>query len=420
MASPADFLRFAKRPMIGRKVIRSDATNRVSDPATREWSVMDIRTRLTAVGITGVAASALTALFASPANAAPAAHAHRSAPQPVFVLANESSGNHVAVYDREAGGTLTAAGRYATGGAGGTLDGSVVDHLASQGALTYDRAHRLLYAVNAGSNTLTVFAVHGDRLERLQVVGSGGRFPVSVAVHDHVVYVLNARDGGSIQGFLRLGHTLLRIPAWHRALGLDPNAAPEFVNTPGQVTFSPRGNQLVVTTKANGNEIDVFNLDPFGGPGRAPTVTVDPGAVPFAAAFDREGRLDVTEAGPNAVASFVLHRDGSLTLVDRVATGQAATCWIVGNHGHLYADNAGSASVSTFDVTRDGLAAGATTATDGGTIDAAISRDQRNLYVQAGAAGTVDEFAINRDGLLTPLGSVTVPGTVGGEGIATG
>jgi 6-phosphogluconolactonase (cycloisomerase 2 family) len=379
---------------------------------------MDIRTRLATVGIAGVAATALAALFAAPANAAP--DNHRTTGRPVFVLANESAGNSVAVYDRDTDGTRASAGRDLTGGLGGTLDGSVVDHLASQGALTYDRTRHLLYAVNAGSNTLTVFAVHGDRLQRRQVVTSGGEFPVSVAVHGNVAYVLNARAGGSIQGYLRIGQALVRVPAWHRALGLDPAAAPEFVNTPGQVSFNPRGDQLIVTTKANGNQIDVFNLDAFGGPGGAPVVTDDPAGVPFAVSFDRTGRLDVAEAGPNAVATYVLHRDGTLTFVDRVATGQAATCWVVGTGGHLYVDNAGSGSVSIFDVTDSGLAAGGQAGTHGGTIDAAVSSDARNLYVQTGATGTVDEFAIAADGSLTPIGSVTVPGTIGGEGIAAG
>jgi hypothetical protein len=378
---------------------------------------MNIRTRLAAAGIAGIAAAGLAAFFANPAVAVPAGHTPLG--RPVFVLANDPTGNSVAVYDRRADGTLVTAGRYATRGLGGVLAGSVVDHLASQGALTFDRAGRLLYAVNAGSNTVTVFAVRGDGLHRQQVVGSGGEFPVSVAVRDGVVYVLNARGGGSIQGFVQLGRSLVRVPAWHRSLGLDPAATPEFVNTPGQVAFSPRGDQLIVTTKANGNQIDVFHLDAFGGPAATPKVTVDSGNVPFAVSFDRIGRLDVAEAGPNAVASYVLHGNGTLTLVGRVETGQAATCWIVGNGKHLYVDSAGSAAVSIFDVTQQGLVARGTLTTDGGTIDATISRDGRNLYVQTGATGKVDEYTIGADGSLTAIGSITVPGSVGGEGIAS-
>lgn len=374
---------------------------------------MRTRTRLAAAGGVGFAAAAL---LAGPAQASPSSN--HEITHPVFVAANDPAGNSIAVYDRHGDGTLTPAGRYATGGRGGILDGSVVDHLASQGALTYDRAHGLLYSVNAGSNTLTLFAVHGDRLQRLQVVGSGGTFPVSVAVHGNLVYVLNARNGGSIQGFVRVGDVLVRVPSWNRPLGLDPNATPEFVSTPGQVAFSPGGDQLIVTTKANGNQIDVFNLDRLGRPS-APVVTPDPANVPFAVAFDRTGRVDIAEAGPNAVASFVLNGDGRLTLVGRTATGQAATCWIVSTGAQVYADNAGSGSVSSFDVTSAGLISRGNTATNSGTIDAALSSDGRNLYVQTGATGTVDEFAVGANGSLTPIGSVTVPGTVGGEGIAS-
>ena len=77
----------------------------------------------------------------------------------------------------------------------------MVDHLASQGSLTYDRQDGLLFAVNAASNTISVFGVFGDRLALRQVLASGGSFPVSIAVADGLVYVLNAEEGGSVQGF---------------------------------------------------------------------------------------------------------------------------------------------------------------------------------------------------------------------------
>ena len=140
----------------------------------------------------------------------------------------------------------------------------MVDHTASQGSLTDDPRHGLLYAVNAGSDTISVFSVRGDRLALRQVLGSGGAFPVSVAVHGDLVYVLNALNGGSVQGYRVLGGFLARIPGSHRALGLDPNATPQFTTTPGQVAFTPDGAQLVVTTKGNGNDIDVFGVG-FGG-----------------------------------------------------------------------------------------------------------------------------------------------------------
>ena len=338
----------------------------------------------------------------------------------VFVQTDNPAGNQIVAYDRAPNGTLTAAQTYNTGGAGGVLDGSVVDHLASQGALTFDAGHGLLFAVNAGSNTVSVFAVHGDQLSLRQVVGSGGTFPVSVAVYGNVVYVLNARNGGAIQGFVVVFGRLVPIPVWNRSLGLNPAATPEFTNTPGQVVFTPDGRHLIVTTKANTNAIDVFGIGFFGGPSASPVVNTQPGAVPFAAGFDQAGHLLVTEAGPSAVASFAVRFDGTLTPIDSAATGQPATCWITSTRfGTLhYASNAGGPSLSTLHSDVLGhLALTGTTGTDAGTVDASISRDGGYLYVQAGGAGLVDEFKIQPDGTLSPIGSVSVPGAQGGEGI---
>ena len=374
---------------------------------------MSVLKRVALATGTGAVAAALFAAAPAGASPLPAQHDDASA---VFVQTDNTAGNAVAAYDRGRDGTLALAGTYLTGGNGGQLTGSVVDHLASQGSLVLDREAGLLYAVNAGSDTVTVFAVHGATLHRLQVIGSGGTFPVSITVHGTSVYVLNARDGGSVQGFVRAGTRLVRVPAWHRALGLNTTATPEFVNTPGQVAFTPGGRQLVVTTKANGNQIDVFGVG-RNGLSSQPVVTSDAGNVPFAVTFESGGVLDVAEAGPSAVARFQLHRDGSLTLLSRTTTGQAATCWIASNGSVLYAQNAGSASVTTLSVTPTGVVDEGNTAADGGTVDATVAPDGRDLYVQTGAKGIVDEYAISGT-TLTQVGSVTVAGAVGGEGIA--
>lgn len=375
-----------------------------------------------AVAVAGTLALAATALTAGPASAATenGRHDDHHRDSSVFVQTDNTGGNTVVAYDRAADGTLHQDGVYATGGLGGVLTGSVVDHLASQGSLTLDRAHDLLYAMNAGSNTVTVFGVDGDHLKRLQVVRSGGAFPVSVAVHGNLVYVLNARDGGSVQGFLRIGKSLIRVPGWHRDLGLDPTLTPEFTHTPGQVAFSPDGSKLVVTTKAGGQSIDVFDVGRFGGLAAEPVVNDEAGTVPFAVTFDARGHLIAAQAGTNAISTFRLGNDGTLEPISSALTGQAATCWIVRSGSHLYVSNAGSASVSGYEEPGNGqLRPLGNTTTDAGTVDAAASSDGRYLYVQAGAAGIVDEFRIGHDGALTSIGSVTVPGAVGGEGIAT-
>jgi 6-phosphogluconolactonase (cycloisomerase 2 family) len=374
---------------------------------------------ITRLGVAAATAFAATAVVATSASAASAAESHGSwTGHTVFVQTDNPAGNQIVAYLRAGNGTLTEAGTYSTGGLGGVLAGSVADHLASEGSLTYDSQHGLLYAVNAGSNTVSVFSVGGDRLTLLQVVASGGTFPVSVAVHGDVVYVLNALNGGSIQGYVVVGGKLAPIASWNRSLGLDPTATPQFTNTPGQVGFTSYGSQLVVTTKANGNDIDVFNLNAFGGPSAAPVVNSEPGDVPFSFVADGAHGLYLTEAGPNTVVTFTVKADGSVVPVASSATGGAATCWIVADGNLLYASNAGSGTLSGFQTVGGGqLDSLGATGTDAGTVDATVSSDGHYLYARAGVNGIVDEFKVHVNGSLTEIGSVTVPGAAGGEGI---
>jgi len=370
-----------------------------------------IRFALAAVATLLVSAAfAGTSLAASPSV--------RDASHVVFVLTDNTSNNQVVAYDRAGDGTLSQAGVYSTGGKGGVLDGSVVDHTASQGALAYDASRGLLLAVNAGSSTVSVFRVHGDRLALTQVVSAGGAFPVSIAVRNGLVYVLDALNGGLVQGYVELGDFLLPLPGSSRQLGLNPSATPQFTTTPGQVAFSPDGSKLIVTTKANTNAVDVFRVGRLGYLSFAPVANVEPGAVPFAVSFDALGDLVVAEAGTNALATFRLAADGTISPLASVATGQAATCWVTAAGSFFYVSNAGSGTVSVVASGPGGaLSLLGATPTDAGTIDAAATPDGSFLYVQAGAQGKVDAFRVNTDGSLSAIGAVAVPGAVGGEGI---
>jgi 6-phosphogluconolactonase (cycloisomerase 2 family) len=368
------------------------------------------------LGCLAVAATATTALFAGPADASPGPN---SAQHAVFVQTDETTGNHVASYWQASDGTLTLAYTYATGGLGGVLGNSVIDHLASQGAVTYDGPHKLLYVVNAGSNSVSIFGVDGANLSLRQVVRSGGSFPVSVAVHGDSVYVLNGHDGGSIQGYVEIGGHLLLIPWWNRHLGLDPTQR-DFTQSPGQVAFSPDGTQLIVTTKANGNNIDVFALNPLTGPAATPVVTNDPNGVPFALAFDRHGNVQLVSAGTASVDTYRLKANGKLKAVASTPTGQAGTCWVISDGKLLFATNPGSASISTFVAGSGGHPTlVGSTPTDAGTVDPVVSADGKYLYVETGAAGIVDEYAVHANGALTRIGSVMVANAAGAEGIAT-
>jgi DNA-binding beta-propeller fold protein YncE len=339
----------------------------------------------------------------------------------VFVQTNELGGNTIVVYARAANGVLTPAGRFATGGKGGAAVGAVSDKLASQGSLVYDAVHRLLFAVNAGSNSLSVFGVEGVHLTLRQVISSGGDFPASIAVHANLVYVLNAGGVGRLSGYQIAGGTLTPIADGTRSLGLANTSPPFFLTSPGQVGFSPDGRQLIVTTKASGSHIDVYGVDVAGRLSTVPVVNASATPVPFAFTFDPRGRLAVGEAGASSLTTYTLQSNGTLTGAQSQPDGQAALCWIAKAGDYYYVANTGSSTLSSYRISPTGqpsLLSAVAATTETGSIDLTPSPDGHFLYAEAGAAGTLDEFQISSDGTLTKLAVIDEGLPAGLEGIA--
>ena len=363
--------------------------------------------RITRGALTLATAGAALGIVGAPiggANASETEHA-------VFVQTVEATGNHVLAFTPGRNGALSPAGSYATGGTGAFATGAVVDPLASQGGLAYDEEHELLIAVNSGSDTISVFAVHGARLTLRQTLPSGGAFPASVAVHDGVVQVLNAGGAGSVAGFRVRGRQLEPVAGSVRSLGLTNADVPFFLTSPGQVGYTADGEHVVVTTKAN-NTILTFAVDERGRLAAAPVSTTATGTVPFSFESTRGGDLAVVEAGTGTVTTYCVQPDGALATRSSVADGQRAACWITRVGGTFYVGNAGSANLSGVTIGRDGQAAlvgatGVVTATGAGPVDMAASQDGRVLYSQQGGAHAVEAFKVGRDGTLTSLGSVT-------------
>ena len=348
----------------------------------------------------GALIGAATALVLIPASVAAADRPAGSPAHPgigqgvpsVFVQTDNPDGNQVIVLAQHHDGRLSEDAAVSTGGLGGIAAGSAADHLASQGSLTYDAEHQLLFAVNAGSGTISVLSVQQRRVRLDQVLSSGGEFPNSIAVHGNLVYIVNSGGTGSVSGFRIFGHHMVAIPGSTRSLGLANTNPPSFLDAPGQVAFSPDGSELLVTTKAASNSIDVFEVGPRGLLSTAPTVNADGTNVRFSFASTPSGQLVVAEPGPSALHTFSFGPNGTLTsLSASVSDGQSALCWL---------ETTGVAAT-----------------TDAGSIDLTASANGKYLYAEAGIAGAVDEFHINSDGSLSPLGDVAGLGA-GIEGIA--
>jgi 6-phosphogluconolactonase len=80
-------------------------------------------------------------------------------PGAVYALSNDASGNAVLVYDRGADDSLAYTGSVPTGGLGAG------NGLGSLGAVTVSGNGRIVLAVNAGSNSVSTFAVENDGLD---------------------------------------------------------------------------------------------------------------------------------------------------------------------------------------------------------------------------------------------------------------
>src|SRR4051812_37798969 len=312
--------------------------------------------------------------------------------------------NAVQKFDRSSDGSLRLAGTFATGGDGSSTPGG------RQGAVALSEDGRTLYAVNSGSDSVTAFAVTPRGLASLGSVPSGGAAPVSVAVRDDRVYVLNsgdtpARGTASVSSFASLPFgRLLRLPGGTEDLAAGASGA-------AQVSVSPDGRRLLVSERVS-NRLETLSLDRLGRP-YAPVVSASAGTTPFGFAFDPRGNAIVSEAGTSSVSSYRLGHFGSLSpITSALPIGIGGVCWVaVSPDGRFaYTGNA-SGSISGFAIGRDGglspITPGNVTASLPAPLtprDLAFSDDGRFLYAVS-PGGAVFGFRAGRDGSPAPAGS---------------
>ncbi len=410
----------------------------------------------------------------------------------VYAMTNAVGNNAIVVYRRAADGTLTLAGApVPTGGGGSGVQLDPTDSLGSQGGLMLDRKQKLLFAVNtetAAANTahdchqgsLSVFRIRSDGtlVAASDPVPSGGLYPSSLTVSNGTLYVLNA--GGpdictgspgfqvnpNITGFSvskdgRLARIANATQVINPGIGPAPDLCapasfpdarfncglnpPAFPRSPGQLSFNPKGDTLVVTVKAT-NSIYLFPVGLDGTAG-TPSIMRAPGpALPtyFGFAFDKHDRLVVSEpfgtatAIPHvpagAVSSFELHRAGSLTAISSgVPDDQGTPCWVAmepHDKGHAYIANNATSSLSVYAVADDGkltyvtgadqhLATAGTESAHPNDLVSVADGEKGYLYSLNAGTGKVGMFRIQMDGTLAAMGEIAgLPASAGAQGLA--
>jgi len=347
----------------------------------------------------------------------------------VYMMTNSATENEIAAFRRFDNGTLAFRIFYPTGGQGtGPSSANGIDPLVSQGSLILSRRRRFLFAVNAGSNTITSFRVMQDGgLVRASVVNSGGVKPNSLTIHRNILYVTNAGNqnqgvASNITGFYvdRCG-VLTMIPESTRALS-TPFAQPACI------IFSHSGAQLVVS-ELNNNRLTVFSVG-NNGYASLQNVNTSYGTGPFGMAIRSDNLLLVAESGANALSSYFLNANGTLTVISgSVSTRQTATCWVsLARSGrHAFTSNTGSRTITTFRVSNGGVLTFVRNtystpeeAGGGAPIDNAISTNGRFFYALNGNQGTISAFKICDHGVLARIqvsGNEDIP-ILGTQGLA--
>ena len=359
---------------------------------------------------------------------------HKHGSGVVYTETQNPAGNEIVVYRRASNGMLTETARVATGGVGAAstppFGFPIVD---SQGSIELTKNGRLLFAVNAGDDTISSFRVrrHGG-LTLVDREESGGDLPVSLDSRGHLLYVVNSLSG-NISGF-RFKPNGQMTPLAGSTESLS-TAGPGGV--PAQIGFARRPFGVLTVTLRGTQTIDTFKLGKNGTPGPA-IANASTDMNPFGFEYRRGGQLIMSNAGEagdpmdptkflGRASSYKLARSGALTPIDSISVdGQRATCWVVitSNQRYAFMTNTLSQSVSRFRISRDGhlTLLGHVATGPGFASDEALSRGSRYLYVLLpsimGGMSHIDIYRVGPGGSLTHLGATPSDLPPGASGLA--
>jgi hypothetical protein len=305
----------------------------------------------------------------------------------VYTQTNDST-NAVVGFRRDQLGNLTPVpgSPVATGGTGVFDPAGILGPFDADQQLAVDRDRFLLFAVNAGSNSIAVFHIVPVNGSLVPVQGSpfpsGGINPISVGVRGDQLVIINQNqnqanpasvngktpnivtrhitlEGGLVE---LLDDTSLALPQGSSpsqalttntgAFVFDPEFAP-----PAQAPANP---PFPVGTLASYRLSPTGKLTPTSGnPPAAFDSTAAPGVLTasplgsWASPVARELYVGVT--GQSALAAFTWDDEGNPSFQSLVPLTGKAVCWVRVNHTgtRVYTSNTGSHTVDTLDIVTD-------------------------------------------------------------------
>ena len=360
--------------------------------------------------------------------------------------------NEVVAFSRSTDGVLTQIGVFPTGGLGENIRASGANPLASQDPLIVSKDNQFVFAVNAGSESISSFVINEDfsltdgSLNVPTTGASGAQNPVSLTIFENTLYVVNTgvfapvdgspateipadrnRVNSSIIGFTVNADGTLTEMANSEIPGVGANA--------GSIEFSSNGQNLYVTERRT-NNIIIIPLDgnrlpiiePDGG--AATSALLSQTAQPFGTDLyptDNGDILLVSEGnngapGLSALSTYLIEDSGALTGIslssgvdgDPLVTGFTFGCWVefveTPTGDFAYVSNTPDGVITSYAVGDEGglavleSSAGVTgiegddTQNGAGVLDVEIVFPF--LYQVVNNDGRIAQFLINEDGSL--------------------
>ncbi|MGA7498889.1 MAG: beta-propeller fold lactonase family protein [Isosphaeraceae bacterium] len=281
---------------------------------------------------------------------------------------NSSPGqNAVIAYRQNSHGQLTQIGSFNTGGTGVANPQGLLGPDDSDKEVIASPDGRLLFAVNQGSNSIAVFRVHRDGslgLVNNTAISSGGTEPVSLAIGDGRLYVVNRGD--EVQGLvptiaptitvfnIRRNGVLTQDLAATTTLPLGLSPSQVLISSTSRLAFVDTFTPPPLNTVTDANEVLPFQIAADGA-----LIPVSSGGVgapvtpPLLLGLAQNPTQNIIYAGltgAKQVGVFTFDHAGNLKLVGTVSVQGNGPCWtlVSANGKFLYTVDTGTNSVGVF------------------------------------------------------------------------
>ncbi|KAH8103010.1 hypothetical protein BXZ70DRAFT_766405 [Cristinia sonorae] len=376
--------------------------------------------------------SAIALATAVPVTLHNSAHGQSNVKGAAYFLTNEPSGNMIMVASLTSDGHVAFKDAVSAGGRGAHATGAPgPDPLMSQGALHTSAAGQFLVAVNAGSNTLSMFSIDSKDPTKLKQVGtpvsSEGEFPISVAINKKAtqVCVLNAGLVNGVNcytvdkslGLIRQADTL-------RSLNLKSDPGP-MASAAHQIAFNDVNDKLVVTAVGAPGFLAVWNVTPNGtlsenfstitppSGGMNPfSLTAVPGTNALVSADTALG-MDLWDLSSLSAANVGGNQTASGRSASLAFSGQAANCWssFSSKTGNFYFIDAGASIITEVNLDKTSMKPSVVKqylqTSESATIDSDIASlgGKDFLYVLAPNATSIDVLSLDAPGNAKKVGS---------------